>query len=491
MSAQESWPLLADSPDALRAVINCLESLRDQQSFRLVCKAARAAVDSTVTSLHLEFEPEEGENDSPQFNEEEEEDAYYVERLHESMAFKNFPGVGDNWPDATTVSIENCGFSALTFQLLNNASSRWRNIESLILNNCRFGKRDHSTTLSALTVDQCWHNLQILEITNAGLTSVDLEIIAKMQAPKLAELDLSDNKLTSLLNLTTDAAWPLLTALTLCRNTALEISSFESLNRLISAFPKLDDLDVSGVPLTVQELATLGQAPFQSLTWLTLAHCSLTDAKLKAFAPSEYEAPNVLEVAEDKESYSSLDRIENHLRGFRYVESLDLSGNDLQTSAGIKYLCASAPYLPNLTSLDLSSNNQLRGDALAGLAHSFWPRLEVFEASNMVLSTVGIAGLTSARLPQLRSLILRNSIMSWAAVDQLSSGQWQNLRKLDLGGHNGVHLRRAGPSLSTAHWPRLKTLILRKSPVRIKTMNRKGLLLLLDTWPNLKVRCEG
>ena len=78
-----SWHLLADSPDALRAVIDFLNR-RDKKALRQVCRAARSAIDSTVTSLHLEFEQEEGgdEEDSPEFIEgqplfrtEEEEDA--------------------------------------------------------------------------------------------------------------------------------------------------------------------------------------------------------------------------------------------------------------------------------------------------------------------------------------------------------------------------------------------------------------------------------
>jgi Leucine-rich repeat (LRR) protein len=336
--------------------------------------------------------------------------------------------------------------------------------------------------------------LRVLELSSGGLTSLDLAQLAKMQAKNLTELDLSDNKITSLIELE-HAAWPLLDSLALCRNTALEITT-ESLNILISVFPELDDLDLSGVPLVARELAILSQTKFPSLTWLTLAGCSLTDAKLLPLAPPDFEdlePESTLDLAvEEDDLYSSLEyRLENHLCGFKHLERLDLQGNNLTTSAGIKYLCSAAPYLPKLTSLDLSSNTQLRGDALAALQDSFWPSLETFEASNMVLSVPAITGLTTANLPRLRNLILRNSIMSWAAVDQLATGQWQYLRKLDLGGHNGVHLRRAGPSFSTAHWPRLRTLILRKSPVRIKTMNRKGLLLLLDNWPNLKVRCEG
>ncbi|KAG7671947.1 hypothetical protein Ndes2526B_g07116 [Nannochloris sp. 'desiccata'] len=495
-SEQGGWYLLADSPDALRAVINFLTH-RDKKSFRGVCSAARLAVDSTVASLHLEFEEEEGEDDSPEFIEgqplfinEDEEDAYYLERLHESSASKNFPGSGECFPDATAVCIENCAFSKLTLQLLDGASSRWRNLECLQLNNCRFGRRDHTETLFALA-SQVWPCLHILELCNGGLTSVDLANLAKMQAKNLTELDLSDNKITSLMELA-DASWPVLNSFVLCRNTALEINT-ESLALVISVFPKLDDLDLSGVPLVAREVAVLSQAQWPSLTWLTLSCCGLKDAALAPLAPPDFETEIEASNEEDTGSFNSLEyKIEKlHLRGFSNLERLDLSGNNLQTAAGINYLCSAAPHLPKLTSLDLSSNAQLRGDALAALEHSFWPRLETFEASNMVLSTPAIAGLTSASLPRLRSLILRNSIMSWAAVDQLATGQWNQLRKLDLGGLNGVHLRRAGPSLSTASWPRLKTMILRKSPVRIKTMNRKGLLLLLENWPDLKVRCES
>jgi len=495
-SEQGGWYLLADSPDALRAVINLLGH-RDKKSFRCVCSAARLAVNSTVTSLHLEFEEEEGEDDSPEFIEgqplfhsEEEEDAYYLERLHESSAFKNFPASGECFPEATTVCIENCPFSKLTLQLLDDASSRWCKLQCLQLNNCRFGRRDHTETLSALT-SQVWPCLHVLELCDAGLTSADLANLAKMQAKNLTELDLSNNKLTSLTELE-HASWPALNSLALCRNTALEINT-GSLAILISVFPDLDDLDLSEIPLFATDLAALSQAQWPALTWMTLSCCGLTDAALAPLAPPDIQGSIESKSDLNTESLTCIDnQIEQiHLRGFKNLERLDLRGNYLQTSAGIKYLCSAAPYLPNLTSLDLSSNAQLRGDALAALGNSVWPRLETFEASNMVLSTPAMAGLTSANLPRLRSLILRNSIMSWEAVDQLSTGPWNRLRKLDLGGVNGVHLRRAGPSFSNANWPSLKTLILRKSPARIKTMNRKGLLLLLENWPNLKVRCES
>jgi hypothetical protein len=495
---QGGWHLLADSPDALRGVINFL-SQRDKKSFRGVCSAARLAVNSTVTSLHLEFEEEEGEDDSPEFIEgqplfqnKDEEDAYYLERLHASSAFKNFPGSGEScFPDATSVCIENCPFSKLTLQLLDGVSSRWRILECLRLNNCRFGRRDHTETLSALTSHE-WPCLSVLELCNGGLTSADLANLAKMQAKNLIELDLSDNKITSLMELEY-ASWSELKSLALCCNTALEINT-ESLAILISVLPELDDLDLSGIPLAAREVAVLSQARWPVLTWMTLSYCGLTDASLEPLSPPER---GVIETTTEEDTRTFINSLDintiegGHLRGFRNLERLDLSGNNFATSTGIKYLCSAAPYLPKLTSLDLSSNAQLNGSALFPFEHSVWPRLETFEASNIVLLNPGIFGLTRAGLPRLRSLILRNSIMSWAAVDRLAMGRWNHLRKLDLGGLNGVHLRRAGPSLSTANWPSLKTLILRKSPGRIKSMNRKGLLMLLENWPNLKIRCEG
>ena len=141
--------------------------------------------------------------------------------------------------------------------------------------------------------------------------------------------------------------------------------------------------------------------------------------------------------------------------------------------------------------LNISSNQNLQTKSLQALKLTYWPALEHFQASNMVLVAGDMEGLTAAIMPKLRCLTLRNSIMSWVAVDQLATGQWPNLRKLDLGGANGVHLRRAGPSLANAEWPRLRWLILRPSPSRIKTANRKALLQLKERWPDLIIRSEG
>lgn len=476
---ETSWHLLADCPDAFRIVIEFLD-VDAKKALRQTCQSTRAAVDAGITQLHLKFPAEEGEEDAPQSTQSyrplEDETALQARRAERfacSPAVNNFPGVGQSWHNADSVRIEDCPFSALTLRFIDGASSRWPLLRQLQLINCRMGlTTGHFDLMAALTATP-WPRLETLELCGCALDSISVGMLAGLQAPRLNELDLSDNRITTLVGLST-ALWPCLDTLAVCRNQVLNVIA--SIETLIDTFPLLDDLDLSGVSISATDMTALAQADWPALRWLSLSGCRMIDT---ALGPLADEASLAVTTGE-------LDTF----KGWQALERLDLSGNLFRSAAAVQYLGNIAALVPNLRALDISTNQNLRTQSLKALKLTSWPALEYFKASNMVLVTADIEGLTRALMPRLRCLTLRNSTMSWNAVDQLATGQWPNLRKVDLGGANGVHLRRAGPSLANAAWPRLKWLVLRQSSARIKTVNRKALLQLKERWPELMIRCE-
>ena len=524
----EAWNALADS-DALRIVINLLNA-QDKRSLRQTCRAARQSVDVDVETIHLRFEDEDEELQDlldavpkHDYSEEEQRDQYDKLFKTSKTAENILPSDGGCWLHATSVCLENCRFPHLTLHFLENAALKWPRLKHLKLVRCSLGSGCHVETVLA---QQHFPFLEILEMCGCGLTNNSLAALAALrQYPplRLRELDLSDNPAITRLENLESAQWPLLDTFTLCRNVNLDVAA-SVCHSLRRTFPLCEDVDLNGIPLNRESIDALTSVRWPSLTWLTLSGCWLDDAALAGLVPPlslssssslsssaaaaaaagsistsggggdhgrNTEHTTTTTTTTKDNGGSSLVTTCDHLQGWRHIERLDFSSNNFRSAAPIQYLSAAAPFLPNLRSLDLSSNTFLRPTSLLALKGTVWSALEKFEASNMVLVTAAMEGLTGASMPRLKCLTLRNSIMSWSAVDKLACGQWPELRKIDCGGHNGVHLRRAGPSLCSADWPKLRWMVLRDSSSRIKSANRKAYLKLKETWPELIVRCEG
>lgn len=449
----DSFLQALNSPDIVGHIASFLNQ-NDKKSLRQVCKAAREALDAQVFSIRISFyDGTSGDNKNNPTKPDKE------------SSKNSHPSLGQTWRGAQDVSIDGCRDGRLLFRLLDGAAQRWPSLKYLWISDCQPVYNPMTCITNPLTA-QIWNNLITLDITGCKLDSSSLtELSNHLNAASLRRLDLSENNLSSLAPLL-ENQWPHLKTFIASDNRGLDL--IEAISFVTTSFASIERLDLSGVKIQRQKYsgpsANINTVWPQGLKKLKLRRCGLSDADVK---PVLCSLPPGL-------------------------AHLDLEENEFQTKASISVI-ASIPF-PNLGFLSLSRNTRLFSNALSGMEIAHWSSLELLEASELYIDISGIRGLVKARLPCLRTLVLRNCLMSWGAVDQLAAGNWPCLEKLDLGGKEGIHLRRAGSSLASAvAWNNLKLLVVRPTnltSMRAKTTDRWAVRCLLARWSNLMVVME-
>lgn len=433
--ATSPWDLLTAAPSIFQLITSLLSQL-DRRALRETNRATRDAIDCRVSKIRLELE---------------------------NTGIAHAPlqvSVGDQWSAATSVWISDCQNSWALERIIAGASIRWPYLNDLCLTDCQF---DETGAILSLLTGQRWQHLTALDLEACALSSGAVEMLARLDAPNLCRLDLSSNFIQSVQGLRHVPWGTSLKSLALCHNRRLDIS--QAADIFVTGFPTLEELNLCGVPVKEPSMHALVLAVSQltCLRRLILRKCGLDDAGVMSYF----------------EACGSWD----HLR------HLDVGYNEIRLDRSLNSLARAS--MSSLRSLSLSGNTNLHADALSSFAASNWPLLERFRISDVHIRAKGMEGLTRARLPSLRTLGLHNCFMSWCALDVLADrGSWPQLRRLDLGGRNGVQIRRAGSSFAMASqsWDRLSTLTLKPmdlTSVRAKTYDRLAFLRLRKRWPEL------
>jgi hypothetical protein len=458
----DSFLQVLSSPDIVGHIASFLNP-NDKKSLRRVCKTAREALDAQVFSIRISF-PDVGCTSGAGGSNKRE--GTRKREANEGPTETSCPpktSLGQNWFGAQDVSIDGCRDNKQLLALLNGAAQRWPNLKYLWISDCHITNtvKSISDPLGA----QRWDHLIALDITGCRMDSVALDKLCDLDSPSLRRLDLSENNLSSLKPLL-KSRWTRLKSFIASENGTLDL--LEAIAIVSSSLASVERLDLSGIKIRRHSYTGL-PAEYcatwpQNLNKLKLRRCGLSDIDVKPLLSS-------LPLG---------------------LLQLDVEDNEFQTKESISGI-ASIP-LPNLKLISLSRNTRLFSNALLGLENAQWPHLERFEASELYIDISGVRGLTKAKLPRVRTLVLRNCLMSWGAVDQLATGNWPCLEKLDIGGKEGIHLRRAGPSLASATaWNKLQILVVRPTnltSMRAKTVDRWAIRCLLSRWEKLMVVME-
>jgi len=282
------WGIVAESHDALSLVALRLTASEDVRSFRLTCQAARDAVDEHITSITLELN---------QLKASDSEDRGYLDQnsiipennttavaeiqpapaVVAPVELANGDGdvcvgglsVCNRWHRVFKVCIVECTNSKLLQSLVTELSEKLPAVRELQMVKCALnGSRAHpplpctlsaceesnfremagveegTAVLLALT-SRPWGALEVLELSECGLSEEGLEILASLEAPLLCDVDLSGNAFQSIDPLVSQVhrMWPSLRTLDLG---SLLLRVPEALSSLAAGFPQLEHLDLWG-----------------------------------------------------------------------------------------------------------------------------------------------------------------------------------------------------------------------------------------------------
>lgn len=185
------------------------------------------------------------------------------------------------------------------------------------------------------------------------------------------------------------------------------------------SWPCLTSLDLTGVSLSSQSIAHLGQGHWPLLTNLNLSRAQL-----------------------DPKSIRCLTQL-----NLRQLQSLNLSWNWLTDTAAVQLRKAD---WPNLRHLSLRFN-LLRAPGVAAISRSSWPLLHSLNLRSNFLDSKATAQLVQGHWPLLEHLDLRST----RGIDlrKLKEGQWPQLQSIAV---NSIVLDTEAVSCLLQRWPRLK-----------------------------------